>query len=187
MEHTQNKTKLQSENQASALKSLPLRLAFILVTGFAVTNIVAHALGLTARALPNPFAAYADIFPGQPASAIEARGFSCPSNYNDYQPPTGIYCTFTPADGVFFHVAVVLFKGKIHQISFIMHKNTLTVGDLELIFETGAVHKFPRTAYFALPRQRSFAIAKTIDSDGRFSVYLPIWNIAFTENALPST
>ena len=169
----------------SALKSLPLRLAFILLTGFTVAILGAHTFALNGPRLSNPFAVYADIFPGQPASAIETRAFSCPSDHNYYQAPSGLYCSFTPENGAFSYIGVVILGNIIQQITFIMRENRLTVGDLELIFETRAVHKFAHTVYFALPRQGNFAITRTSGYEGRFSVFLPVRSIYFTRIALP--
>ena len=186
METIQNKINLPLVNVGSSFKQFsPLRWVFILLTGFTAANVGVRSLALTASVPSNPFVAYADIFPGQPASAIEARRFSCPSVYDDYQPPTGLYCTLTPVDDVFSNVTVVIFGGTIHQMTFIMRENRLTVGDLELIFETRAVHKFPHVAYFALPRQGSFAITDTIDYARRLSVFLPVRSITFIKIALP--
>jgi hypothetical protein len=183
VEPTQNKTYLSFQNRASTFESLLLRLAFILVTGFAVTNIGARALALTGTAQPNSFATYADIFPGKPASALEVRAISCRSAYNASPLPTGLYCTFTPTDGIFSSISVVILWGKIHQISFIVRENKLTVGDLELLFETRAVHKFPHSAYFALPSQGVFAMVY-MNNPGQFSVLLPVRKISFTQTTL---
>ena len=186
VEQIQDVTYPQSAVYATPLRLSPyVRFALILLTGFAIANIGTRILALTATALPNPFAAYADILPGQPANAIETRAFSCPSNHNYYQAPSGLYCTFTPVDGVFSNVTVVILGSIIQQTNFIMRENKLTIGDLELIFETRAFHKFPHTAYFALLMQGSFALAKIIGYGGQFSVFIPVGEISFTRIGLP--
>jgi hypothetical protein len=160
---------------------------FILLTGFTVANVATRTLALRTTTLSNPFATYADIFPGQPATAIEARAFSCPSNYNDYKPPTGLYCSFTPIDSIFSSVVVVIDGGKIQQLNFVMRRNALTVGDLELILQTPATHRLTHTVYFAFPQQKSFALAQTSQDTAQFSVFLPVWRISFTQIASPSS
>jgi hypothetical protein len=188
VDSTLDKINLPFVNVGPSLKQFSaFRWVFVLLTGFAVANVAARSVALTTTTLPNPFVAYANIFPGQPASTIEAGGFSCPSDYNGNQSPSGLYCSFTPADGVFSHVTVVIFGDKIHQISFMVRKSELTVGDLELIFETRAVHKFAHTAYFALPRQGNFAIVYTIGYGVQFSVFRPVRKISFTGDTLPSS
>src|SRR4029078_12991728 len=128
---------------------------------------------------PNPFLAYANIFPGQPASAIQASGFSCPSDHNYYYATAGVFCIATPADSIFSQISGTISNGIIRNISFIIRDQTLTVGDLEIVLDVPFIHKSPETAYVAL--SGSFVIAGTTVYWRRFSLFLPVWSVSFRE------
>ncbi len=159
----------------------------VLLMGFTIANFGARALLLRDVARPNPFAAYADLFPGQPASALETRAFSCPSHHNYFEAPSGLYCTFKPVDGAFSNIGIVILEGEIHEIVLTMRENIFTVGDFEMIFETRAVHKFPPVVYFSSPQTGSSATINTIGYTGQFPVFLLISKISFTGMALPTS
>jgi len=81
----------------------------IMVGGFAVAilGVRAVAQSIPTTPAPNPFPAYADVYPGQPMSAVETRGFSCQYSYDLYHRPSDVHrpteasCVFTPASGMF--------------------------------------------------------------------------------------
>jgi hypothetical protein len=124
--------------------------------------------------------------PGQPASALEGRGFTCWSDsYNYYaghpenHDPTEEFCIFTPAEGVFSSVETVISRDTIQTLTFILRDNTLQVGDLEKLLEMPMLHTLHNTAYFFLPED--FVIVKTADFTEQFSLFLSVWSISFTD------
>ena len=174
----------QAPSQIPRLRLSPLLLiVFSVVVGFAVVTISVRAVAQYTPSPPDPFPDYADIFPGQPASAIETRTFSCEAIYNynhdltkDTEPMQEL-CTFIPAEGVFSSVEASLSGGIIYQLTFIMRDNTLQVGDLAQLLGMPPIHRFKRTAYFLLPT--SLVRADPIGQRKRFSLFLPVWSITF--------
>jgi hypothetical protein len=167
------------------LKLSPLLLILVvLLISFAIVNLGMRALAQYTVPPPNPFPAYADIFPGQSAEAIETRAFSCDLNYNYQSPtedhyPTETYCTFVPAAGVFSRVGVVISSGIIRQSIFVMRDNTFRVGDLAIWLEAPVIHFVPKVVYFALPR--NLVRVTFFGHAQRFSLFLPVSIIAFTD------
>jgi len=79
----------------------------------------------------NPFAAYADVFPGQPKSAAVERGFSCPAGI--FRAPEE-YCFLRVARGEIYQVGVKISGGIIRQTDFTLRNQTLRLGDLILLW-----------------------------------------------------
>jgi hypothetical protein len=151
-----------------------LLIVVITLVGFAVVTISASLVAQYRPTPHNPFPAYADVFPGQPASAVEARAFSC-QNYA----PAETSCIFTPAAGAFLSVQAVMSEDKIHDLTFVLRDNTLQVGDLEMFLKMPTLHTLYRAAYFYLPG--SFVRVRTAAYSGQFSLFLPILSISFTK------
>ena len=72
-------------------------------------------------AASNPFADYIDVFPGQPRSALEELGFSCPASYLANLPDAaGETCVLWSATGLFSQVRVYVVQDVIQNIDFVM-------------------------------------------------------------------
>ena len=176
-----------SVNPIPRLRLSPLLLmVFVMVVGFGVVIIGAKAVAQYTPLPSNPFPAYADVFPGQPASALETRAFSCQQEQDydrdHYNLPEELYCTFTPTAGVFSYVAVKIYEDIIYQVTFTIRERSLQVGDLEMFLKMLKLHTLHRAAYFFLPG--SFVIARTAGYTGQFSLFLPVWSVSFTEYPL---
>jgi hypothetical protein len=164
-----------------------LLIVIVLLIGFAVINLGVRTLAQYSLPPSNPFPAYADIFPGQPANAILSREFSCWGNdFYEYSYAVAYGLTqescifiFTPAEGIFSHVEAVISGDTIQTLTFLLRDKTLQVGDLEKLLEMPTLHTLHNTAYFFLPED--FVIAKTVDFTGQFSLFLPVWSISFTD------
>jgi hypothetical protein len=163
-----------------------LLMVSVLLIGFAVVNMGMRALAQYIAPPANPFPAYADIFPGQPANAILSREFSCwGNNFYEYSYTVAYGLTqescifiFTPAEGIFSHVEAVISGDTIQTLTFILRDNTLQVGDLMRFLDVPIIHRLYHTVYFLLPT--SVVRAETIDYGERFSLFLPVWNVSFT-------
>jgi hypothetical protein len=103
---------------------------------FTILIIGARFVGASLPIPPDPFAAYADVFPGQPRSAVTAFGFSCPESYfnPDAVPLPVETCVFWPTTGPFSQVVVSLSQDVIHHLKFVMRGNTLRLGDLNAMW-----------------------------------------------------
>jgi hypothetical protein len=159
------------------MKKLRL-IVFVMVTGFGVAIIGLTTLAQSTPAPPNPFLAYANVFPGQPASTVEARAFSCQQDYDHFSHPEDVHCTLFPTSDVFSCVEAKISKNTIYQLTFTMRDNTLRVGDLAVFLKMPTRYTDYGTAYFFSPG--SIVIAKTADYAKRVSPFSPIWSISFT-------
>jgi hypothetical protein len=170
-----------SEKGASRL-IIPLYLWIVpfMVVGFAIVNIGVSGLAHKPFLPVNPFAEYVDVFPGQPKSAIEARGFSCQEPvYNYGNASLEEYCDWNPESGVFSSVAVMIYQQVVHQISFTLRDNRLRVGDMATWLEKSDVKVYRDTVYFTLPD--SLVIAKTRANARHFSLFRPVWQVSFSD------
>jgi hypothetical protein len=132
---------------------------------------------------PNPFAPFADVFPGQPGNGVEARGFSC------VRRPYGAYrgledCTCILATGAFSLVEVIISEGTIRQTDFTMRGSTLRIGDLAMLWGIPDVHKGVHTPYFYWPGNG--ILATTISYSGQFSFFLALRSVLFTDFRVPN-
>jgi hypothetical protein len=159
--------------------SLRLLIIFVLLSGFTVINLSVRAVAQNMPTPPNPFTAYADVFPGQPESVIEAMAYSCFTDASHYDhDPIEQRCVLSPAIGTFSDVEVIISEGIIRQITFTLRDNTLQAGNLEIFLEMPAIHVFDHVAHFILPK--SFVMTQTSNYAGRFSYFLPVWSVSFT-------
>lgn len=177
----ERKTYPELESNSLRLRLSPLMTCvFIMLVGFTVVMLGMRSLAQYMPSPPNPFPAYAGIFPRQPASAISSWDFSCWSiDSSDYHDPTQESCIFTPAEGVFSKVEVVTARGTIQKLTFILRDNSLQVGDLELLLKIPTIHIFYHVVYFFLPE--SLVIVETSDHSAQFSRFLPVSTISFTD------
>jgi hypothetical protein len=119
--------------------------------------------------ISDPFAAFADVFPGQPKSAATARGFSCPAG--TYGSPNE-HCMLYLKGSVFSHVGVDVVDGTIRYSSFTVRKSTLRVGDLVLLWGMPDIEA--RGDVVVLRWHRIDTIAIGTSSIGKFSLLLGV-------------
>jgi hypothetical protein len=144
--------------------------------GIVIVSMTVVAIGRSAPIPPNPFASFADVFPGQPRSAITAWDFSCVINsYAAFDGVPNEYCTFNPATGTFSQVRIAIYKNVIQSIVFVLRENTLTVGDLMLLWGRVTVRGINRAAYFYW--HRSGIAATAVNHSGQFSLLLPVRSV----------
>ena len=159
-------------------------IVLMMVIGFAVINIGVRGLARYPSLPVNPFAEYADIFPGQPKSAVEARGFICEASvYNFGNTAFEEYCGWKPESDVFSSLHVVLYQQIIQQVSFTLRDKGLRVGDIAIGLETSNMKVYPGFVYFMLPS--SIVTVRTTAKAGRFSPYIPVWRVTFSDPNYP--
>jgi hypothetical protein len=159
-----------------------LRVVFICALGLCAITFGARALGQSARQPTNPFSDFADVFPGQPDSAILAHPFICQAN-SLYGTASEKDCKFIPADGLFSSIRLMANHGSIIQITFAVRDGTLQIGDLCAMWKVNAVRVSRERAYFYLPD--AFVTVKTKQYDGNVSLFLAVRDVSFADqNAL---
>jgi hypothetical protein len=171
---------IMQESRTSSLVQLPYLLPmFVVVAIFTAVYAGARMLAGDTAAPFNPFAPYADVFPGQPRSAVVDRGFSCPSvrDYDTYQDTSEETCIFRPESDPFFDVQVVLSSDSIHQIMFAIHDNRLRVGNLIALWGKPEVQVKSHLVYLFWRSRKINALAPR--DTGRFSLFLPVWKVYF--------
>ena len=147
---------------------------FVLVTGFTVINMGARALAQQNLPPSNPFASYADVFPGQPTTNLAERGFSCALDYhNQYE-----YCQLYPATGAFSQLSVAVSKDQISIISFTMRDSVLKAGDLIVLWGTPDVRGRSHTLHF-FSNNRSIT-AFPVEPISQYSLFLPVQRVIIT-------
>ncbi len=175
-----NSTFPEAERHAPQLRSSPLWLIVgVMLIGCAVVIMSVTALAQHTPVPLDPFPAYADVFPGQPGSAVEAKAFSCKQDYDHINYPEYVYCMFTPISGVFSRVEAKISNGTIYQLTFTMRDNTIRVGDLAVFLIIPTHQTLDGELYFYLPE--SFVIVRTADYVSRFSPFLSIRNVSFVK------
>jgi hypothetical protein len=126
---------------------------------FTVASIVPRMLGRNTDPPHIPFAAFADVFPGQPRSGVAARKFSCPmSDFGGYRGRTDEFCYLYLATGVFSRVGTTISKESIRVIYFTLRDNTLKMGDLMLLLGTPEVRDYGYFSYFRWPQSGATAV-----------------------------
>jgi hypothetical protein len=155
-----------------------------MVSGFTTLCVGARALAGYTTLPSNPFASFADVLPGQPRSALVARGFSCPVSFFIATDPdvTDETCVFYQAIDIFRQVQVTVSQGVIRHLTFIMRENALTIGDLAALWGNPEVQEYGRSVDLFWRSHGVYAIASNIS--GRFSPFLPVWSVSFTDTGL---
>jgi hypothetical protein len=160
---------------------LPARLLVVLVmlVGFTGVNVAAMGLGGQATRPPDLFSSFADVFPGQPRSAVVARGFSCAMGTYPVLPDE--YCTLSPAAGAFTQVGAVVSHGIVIRTDFILRSGSLRFGDLAELWGVPENQEYEGhhvADYFWHGKGVS---ASAFFDTGRFSLFLPVRSVSFTD------
>ena len=163
----------------SLILSPYLLIACVFAVG--VTTVSAKTLAGYTAAPPNPFAAYADILPGQPRSAAVERGFSCPVSFFFGNAPsdTDEMCILNPAAGKFQQVQVSIARGVIGQARFIMREDSLKLGDLTILWGVPQVYELDHSLYFAWPGMG--VTASSLRHLGRVSPFFSTRIVSFSD------
>lgn len=182
MEQIQDITLPQSAAYTTPLRLSPyVRLAIILLSGFALATIGAMAFAQsTVPSLPpfNPYLEYADIFPGQRLSSADGRAYSCWGNYFKNKPASEVSCRFTPASGPVENVTVSISEGIIHQTTFTMRENRFNVGDVVMLFNVSYFNWHPSRVYFFW---NNLLVIVSTTAKGHPALLRPVWNVMFTD------
>ena len=155
-----------------------VRVVFIVFMGCAVVSVSAVSLARSTPVPSNPFAVYADIFPGQPGGAIQGRGYSCSTGINEYLPNE--HCTLNSASGAFSQIGVVIADNAIKNNNFILRGDTLRLGDLMLLWGTPDIQEQIHSVFLFWRRIGVTAIIT--EYAGYFSLHLPVRRVLITND-----
>jgi len=168
------------ESQTPSRKPpLYVLLVFILVSGFSAGGAGMRILARNAAAASNPFAVFADVFPGQSRSAVAARGFSCYSagaSASD-RDPTDESCILRPESGSLSQVEVLIPGDEIRRLDFRIHENALRLGDLAVFWGVPEVQRYSRSLYVFWRSLGIFALV--VRNTEEFSLFLPVQRVYF--------
>ncbi len=184
MEHIQQR-RIRIQSSPLALRiHLPLYLWFIFSILLAMVILIYCAMLLNQLTEPpaNPFAAFAAVFPGQPSSAVQGKGFACSANpYGGYLDE---YCFVYPATGIFRQVRVMISYGTIRQIAFTTHKDAVMLGDLVALWGRPEVYEYSQSVVLLWPG--SGVRALQLSNTGQFSLFSPVGNVMITNTDMSS-
>ncbi len=157
---------------------LPLYLWFMLGVFLGILFMVAAVTALTRymQPPPNPFSSYVDVLPGHPKQAAIERGFTCFANMYD----DGESCTRRdePASPLFSRVHLSTLGDHIHTLSFNVYADTLTIGDLMLLWGRPDIQRSGRVAQVHWPSPSVTALA--VGQSARpLNYFTPVVHISF--------
>jgi hypothetical protein len=123
---------------------------------------------------PNPFSTYTDNVAEltEPIhSATVVHGLNCSVvSLDDHQ-----YCTMSPSNGPFWYVMGIFADGAIRWNGFAVRENTLTLGDLILLWDRPVTHLYQESAVFEWP---ALGISATGWTDSKqFDYHIPITRV----------
>ena len=166
----------------------------LLTMPLTLTAVFGAIIGSMAAFMPylvtpaNPFAEYADVFPGQSSKGIDHHAFQCAIQpYGAYHAPADqpvnseTLCILNPASGAFTRVSVVYSMGVIHSLSFQVRDASLTIGDLAELMDV-SVRPFRRSVLFVWHGYVGIAQPATLAA--RYSVLRRLALITFTDTPM---
>jgi hypothetical protein len=153
-----------------------LLIVFSLVGTFSAGGIGMRVLTGTAAAPSNPFAAFADVFPGQSRGAAVARGFLCfAGNAPGSEDLADERCILRPGSGAFSQVEVFTSGSVIRRLDFEIRQDELRLGDLILFWGVPEVQVYDRAVYVVW---RSLGISTLVTRHSKeFSLFLPVQRV----------
>ncbi len=159
-----------------------MSVVFAMTVALGAATVGAMALAHAREPQVNPFAAFANVFPAQSGSAVEAHGFSCDQGrFNNYDDQFEMTCVLEPVTGVFARVVVLISGDAIQRVTFLMRKS-IRVGDLEMHFKTRSYHGTEQTIFFSW--QGSFGSASMVADREGFSLFRQVWQVNFSDKPL---
>jgi hypothetical protein len=169
----------EAQSLTSPHKLLPYsRVALFLLLVFTAVSIGVKTLAFYLLPLPDPFAPFTVMLPGQDGSVIEGQKFSCYWEDDEYQIAKQ-HCAIRLATGVVADAGIVISKDRIIQYAtFILRPNTVLLGDLMAVLGKPTFHRYGKDVEFSWPA--SGVTALVIVSRYKFSPFMPLWIVSFT-------
>lgn len=167
------------QEMPASLYRIPLYVwvVLLMVVVFALT-----VLGMKGNAnalfLTDLFAEFSDLFPGQPKSVVEARGFFChPANGYNYS--THATCKLHLENSIFSSIDVLIFKERIKHISFHVRSRALHLGDIVAHLESATMERNGSFIYF--PGEGLLVTLRKNPMARRPPYFAPVLSITFVD------
>jgi hypothetical protein len=144
--------------------------------GMAITGTA----GLMHYASPpsNPFAVYADVFPGQPIHALDAYGFDCTLKDDGYYEATETHCILSPETGDFAYIEAFYSSNLISRISFGIRDNRFNMAELVGWLDLSEIHQRGGVLFSWLG---NIGVARLIHPYKHFSLLRRVWQVTLTD------
>jgi hypothetical protein len=155
----------------------------MLLTSFSAVSLGVMTLAQQASVPVDPFAAYIDILPEEPKSAVESRGFSCYTHAYKFD-PSKRYETCVLRDTAtqaFSGILVSVTNGIITQSSFIIRNHMHSLGDLMLLLGV----PYHRVGFSTIAFSWRGRIVLAWASPGQVVPLRPVWKVIFTNIRAP--
>jgi hypothetical protein len=158
-------------------------LIFYLLTG--ITISVTGVSMAAYREVSNPFAAFNDLFGDNARQAALARGFTCRDTRSGGLARTmSDYCAQRDIDEMFSGISMRMSGESAVEISFSLRENTLSLGDLVLLWGEPEIRQSCTVVAITWPAHRIHGFAAP-PSNGQISYFLPIQSVSFTRSGSP--
>lgn len=155
-----------------------LRLLLAVMIGITAATISAKAVGQYAPVQSTePFSAFADLFPGQPESAINAYPMVCWTGHTNAS-GTEKGCSLSQETGAISNVDLGLDHGVIVQVTFTLRDGSVQVGDLSTWLQNNPMQSYPRLMYFTFHELNM--VAKVGDHHPHASPYAPVYSVTLS-------
>jgi hypothetical protein len=133
----------------------------------------------------DPFSAYTDLFGENAGLAALTHGFTCwDTELRDQPYSSSGYCAESGMDDVFSGIHLRMAGSKAAEISFWIRKNTLTFGDLELLWGKAEIERHCEMVVASWPERHIMAFAAPSQTK-HITYFLPVVSVAFVLSDLP--
>lgn len=147
--------------------------------------VVMSVMMVARREMLNPFSSFTDLFGENAVQAALTRGFRCwDSELRDQPHSISDNCAQRDIDPVFDSIHLQMSGSKTREISFWLRNNTLTIGDLELLWGKAEVQRHCEIVVALWPNRHIIAFAAPSRS-GRITYFVPVLSISFMQDGLP--
>lgn len=161
--------------------SLPRRLLHIAIAiaCFVGAAVLAMPAQQTSSPADDPFAAFADVMPGNSALSFDSTGFAC-SEWRVYSSKHKTQTCTTSLSGEFTQLQVRITNDTIQRISLTPADTTITVDELIALWGEPEMDHYSRSTFLRWRDQGVVAVAtrSTCGRTGQHS--LSIWRIHFS-------
>lgn len=173
----------------SAISVISIQLPwYVWIALFVLTSITIIVIGVIMAAhrdVSDPFSDFSDLFGDDARQAALVRGFTCRDTEarSHLQTQSG-YCAQRNTDTIFSGISLGMSGDRAHEISFSLRDNTLTLGDLVLLWGTPEIRLYCEVVVASWPARHVMAIIAPLRT-GRVSYFLPVISVSFTRSGAP--
>ncbi len=166
---------------------LPLYLRSILGLSLGVLVVVSGVMALTrlVQSPTNPFSAFSDLFGSAAGPAALARGFTCRDTGGRSHPQNlSGYCAQRDTDKMFSGIYLWMAGDNANEISFSLRENTLTLGDLMLLWGQPEIRLYCEVLVAAWPARHITSLLAA-PRTRQITYFSPVLSVSFTRSGVP--